>query len=167
MADLTAAQLTDLKTDIQANADPTVVQAISDGNHGAIAAWYNQDASPDYWIYRELVEADEIRDSIDVQDLADITDTDRGRVVDILAVRSERGFSGADARDRSAWDDVFSAASGDNSQQAIAVLWTRIATNSEGVFALSTGSGANAANADTTSWQGELSSSDVTNALNS
>lgn len=164
---LTPAQLTTLKADIQGNTDPTVVQALADGNIGGVANWYNQDASPDYWIFRRDVEANEVRDVIDVQDMADITDTDRSRAIDILAIRAETGFSGENARDRSAFDDVFSAAAGDNSQQAINALWTRLATNGEKVFKLDTGTGATAGAADTTDWQGNLSVSDINNALNS
>lgn len=164
---LTTAQLQALKTDIEANTEPTVINALAAGDAGAIANWYNLAASPDYYLFKETVSSDEIRDLIDAQNIADITDADRGRCVDLLAIRADRGFSGANARDRSAWDDIFSAATGDESQQAIAAYWTRLATNAEKVFSLATGSGANAANADTTSWQGSLRHQDVSAALQS
>ena len=164
---LNSAQKTALKTDILANTEPVIVQALLDGNHGAIAVWYNELIIPDYWIFRAIVESDEIRDSIDAQDIADITTTDRGRAVDLLAIRQERGFSGANVRDRSAWDDIFSAAAGNNSQQAILALWTRPGTNAEKVFTLSTGTGATTALADTTSFQGDLSPRDISDSLNS
>ena len=164
---LSPTQLTQLKTDILANTDQQVVDGIANGDFGSIASWYNENASPDYFIYRDAVSSNEVRDVIDAQNIADITDADRGRCVDLLAIRAERGFSGESATDRSAWDDIFSAASGDESQQAINALWSRLATNAEKVFSLSTGSGANAANADTTEWQGYLSFAEVNNALNS
>jgi len=164
---LNASQQVLFKVDILASTDPIIIQGLADGNHGVIAQRYNESVVPDYWIFRELVPSDEIRDAIDAQNIADITSADRGRVVDLLTIRQERGFSGADARDRSAWDDIFSTAAGDESQQAILVLWTRLATIAERAFALLTDTGVSAATADTTSFQGNLSSLDVTNALNS
>jgi len=164
---LNAAQQVLLKADILASTDPIIIQGLADGNHGAIAKRYNENIVPDYWIFRNLVPSNEIRDAIDAQDIADITSSDRGRAVDLLTIREERGFSGANARDRSAWDDIFSVASGDNSQQAILVLWTRIATITEKVFALLTDTGVTSVTADTTSFQGKLSLRDVTNSLNS
>jgi len=164
---LNAAQKTLLRIDILASTDPIIIQALLDGNHGVIAKRYNENVVPDYWIFRNLVPSNEIRDAIDAQDIANITSADRGRAVDLLTIREERGFSGANARDRSAWDDIFSVAAGDNSQQAILVLWTRLATIAERVFALSTDTGATQATADTTSFQGPLTLDDVTKALNS
>lgn len=164
---LTNTQLQTLKTDIQANVDATVVQALADGNIGAVKDWYNQTASPDYYIYRDKVESEEIRDAINANNIVNITTADLERTQALLEIRAERGFSGADVDDRAAWDDVFSATAGDQSQQAIAALWSRLATNAEKVFALSTGNGAAAATADTTEWQGTLSLTDVSNALNS
>lgn len=164
---LTAAQLTTLKADILANTDPAVTTALANGDSGAVATWYNLEASPAYHIYKQLVSSDEIRDVIDAVNIVNITAADLDRVQALLEIRADRGFSGANARDRLAWDDVFSSATGDESQQAIAALWTRLATNAEKVFALSTGNGASAATADTTSFQGSLSFQDINAALQS
>ena len=160
---LTPAQKTTLKTDVESN--PDVASDLANGDYGAIAAYYNANASPDYHIYRGSVSSNEVRDVIDAQNIADITDADRGRCVDLLAIRADIGFSGANARDRSAWNDIFSAANGDESQQAIAALWTRLATRGEKLFTLSTGSGADAANADTVSFEGSLSPSVIADAV--
>ena len=164
---LTPAQLTTLKANILANTDPAVIQAITDGANNVIADWYNQLASPAYWLYRNMVTPSEIKQAIDINDMVNITDTDRSRVVDIIAIRSEIGFNGESASDRAAFDDVFSAAAGDNSQQAIAALWKRQGTYAEKVFSLGTDNGNNSANPDTTSFQGTLSFQDVVAALNS
>ena len=163
---LTPAQETTFKTHIEANADPVVIQAILDGNHGNIAAWYNLDAVPDYWIFRKTVSAKELSDAINLQNIADITTADSDRVVKFFQIRSFDGgsFNGESMSDRTAWDDVFSAAAGDESQQAIALLWKRISNNFETVFALSTGVGSNA-DPDTTVIQGSTSASEVTSAL--
>lgn len=162
---LDASQLAAYKADILANTDPVIVQALSDGANNVITNWYNEDVSPDYWIYRDMVPTENVRDAINANDLVNITTADSDRVIKLLSVRQERGFSGADADDRAAWDDVFSAAAGDKSQQAIAALWTRTATNIEKLFSLSTGSGVDAANADTTSFQGAVTLQDTRDAL--
>lgn len=163
------------KTDIEGNTDQAVIDALAAGDSGAIAAWYNQDASPAHWVFRCLVSVGEIRQAIDAHNLVDITSADLDRVMALLELRggsgaqggNEIGFSGEVETDRTAWDDAFSAAAGDESQQAIALLWTRVATYAEQVHALGTGTGADAANADTSSWQGTVTFSDVNKALES
>ncbi len=162
---LTPSQLTTWKADIETN--PDVAADLAAGNLRAISDYYNGDASPDYWIYRSSVPADEVRLSIDAQDIADITEADRGRCVDLLALRADVGFSGGDARDRSAWDDIFSAANGDNSQQAIALLWARLASRVEKLLATGANTGASRALADTAGFEGTVSPSAVRLALES
>lgn len=166
---LTQAQLQTLKTDILANTDPEVIAALAAGSNNAIADWYNQLASPSYWLYRSGVSAEELSNAINLQNMADITAADSDRVMKLFNLRTFNGgeFHGDVESDRTAWDDVFSAAAGDESQQAIAALWQRTGTYAEQVFSLGTGTGADAANADTTSFQGLLSSNDVIAALNS
>ena len=163
---LTPAQETTFKTHIEANADATVIAALAAGAHNAIADWYNLNAVPDYWIFRKTVSAKELSDAINLQNIADITTADSDRVVKFFQIRSFDGgaFSGESLSDRTAWDDVFSVAAGDESQQAIALLWQRIANNFETVFALSTGVGSNA-DPDTTSLQGSISTNEVSSAL--
>lgn len=164
---LTAAQLTALKTDIQGNSDQTIINALAAGDNGAIATWYNQVASPDYHVYEPTVSSDSIRDAINANDIANITDADRGRAVDLLAIRADRGFNGADADDRAAWDDIFSTVAGDKSQQAILALWTRLANRVEKVLSTNTGTGADVANADTLDFAGTITYQEVGAALTS
>lgn len=151
---LTDAQLTTLGNDIRANSNQTVIDALAAGAIGVIRDWYNGDASPNYWIYRGMVPVSEVRNAIDSQNLVDITTADLERAQALLDIRAEIGFYGTNSRDRSAWDDVFSAAAGDESQQAIAALWTKLATELEKAFKLDTGTGA-ANDADTSSVVGE------------
>ena len=165
---MTAAQLTTFKADIQANANQTVIDALAVGDAGVIASWYNLDVSPDYWILRDDVPSQEIANAINLQNMADITTADSGRAVQFFQIRAVNGggFHGSNASDRTAWDDVFSSAAGDESQQAIAALWQRTATNVERVFAAGAGGagtsdGSSSANADITTFQGSVSSADV------
>lgn len=164
---MTPAQLQTFATALQAETDQTIVGALAAGANNEIVTWYALDASPDYWIYRKSIPAKEVADAINLQNIVDITATDKDRALAMFAIRNLDGgeFSGEVASDRSAWDDVFSAAAGDESQQAIAALWTRPANNFEKVFALSTGSGADAANADTSEIQGVPSLQNVRDAV--
>ena len=162
---MTPSELQTFADHMAANTDQTVIDALADGSNNVLLGWYNQTAVPDYWIYRATVPTSDVRDSINMQNLADITAADLDRVEAMLNIRSERGFDGSDDSDRSAWDDVFSAAAGDESQQAIALLWARIALNVETVFKTSTGTGADRANADTTTFQGSASIQDVRGAV--
>ena len=70
---LTTEQLTTLKASIVANADPAVVQALADGNNGAIADWYNQEADPAFYLFVSSVTIDEVRRSLDWAEIADDT----------------------------------------------------------------------------------------------
>ena len=164
---LTDEQKTTLKADILAHTDPVVVQALSDGANGVIADWYNLDAVADFWIFRRNVTAKEVSDAINLKNMVDITAADSDRVVKIFQLRSFDGgeFHGDVASDRTAFDDAFSAAAGDESQQAIAALWQRLATNAEKLYSLSTDTGATSATADTTAFQGSLSHVDIQQAL--
>jgi hypothetical protein len=156
---------------MQAETDPVVVAALAAGNNTGLRDWYSGDAVPAYWIYRKSVPVREVAIAVNLQNMVDITATDKDRALAIFTIRNLSGdegggaFNGEVASDRSAWDDVFSSAAGDESQQAIAALWTRAATNFEKVFALSTGSGADAANADTTELQDVLTLQDIRDAV--
>jgi len=163
---LSPSQLVTFGNHIRNNPNPTVVQDLADGNNNGLADWYNQIATPDYWIFRSQVTADELSNSIDLQDVANITSADSDRVLKMFQLRalSDSPFDGTNPRTRSAWDDVFSAAAGDNSQQAIDSLWRRLCTEGELVFALLSGAGTNG-DPDVTEFEGSLNSNDVTDAL--
>ena len=164
---LTPAQLALLKADILANTNQAVIAGLNNGDSGGIAAWYNLDAAPEFWAFRYNVTAKEVSDAIHLDEVANITSADSDRAVKLFQIRSFDGgqFHGNSASDRAAWDDVFSAAAGDASQQAIAALWQRPATNAEKVFALGTNTGVSAATADTTSFQGSVNVQDISSAL--
>lgn len=164
---MTPDQLQTFADAIAAETDQVIVDALAAGNNQAIVSWYALNVSPDYWIYRKSVPAKEVADAINLQNMVDIVASDMDRVLAMFRIRNLDGgeFHGDVESDRTAWDDVFSAAAGDESQQAIAALWTRLATNFESVFALSTGTGADAANADTVSLEGVPSLQDVRDAV--
>jgi hypothetical protein len=58
---LTQAQKTILKADILANQDPVIIQAVEDGNDVSGAAWYNLQASPDFFVFKSFVSEQDIK----------------------------------------------------------------------------------------------------------
>ena len=161
---MTDDELQKLGNAIRASEDPEIIQAIDDGDAGKIASKSNEPNDPVYIIYRNNVPADEVRAAIDAQDIVDITEGDRGACVDLLDIRRDTGFSGAQPRDRSAWADIFSTAAGTNSREAIEGLWPHVATLAEEVFSLGTGTG-EIGDPDTSSWQGTVTTENVYQAL--
>lgn len=134
---LTPAQQAVVKADIVANGDLNSLPNTLDGAF-AIAALYNAEASPAFYVWRQDIPASEVANAINLQNLADITDTDSARCVRMFDIRSSNGgtFHGDRLSDRTAFADVFSAAAGDETETAIALLWYRKATRIEKLLAL-------------------------------
>lgn len=59
---LSDAQLTALGNDIRNNTNQTVIDALAAGDIGTILDWYNQAASPDFWMFRTNVGEMEIKE---------------------------------------------------------------------------------------------------------
>jgi hypothetical protein len=161
---LTLAQLTAFKDDIQANPDQTVIDALALGAHNTIANWYNGETA-DFWIFKQLVPLAEVSEAIELDDVANMTTGDNEKLKTFFTIRSSGVFA-TKLADRSGFDDIFSAAAGDDSQQALIALWKRLATEAEKLFSGGTGAGTNGDPADGV-FEGNVSSRDVTDALNS
>ncbi len=161
---LSAAQLVTFKADLDANIAPVIVQALIDGTNIVIADWYNGDGSPDYWVFRkDLVSPEEIGAAIELDDLANMTTGDVNKLSAFFLMRPG-GFNGNAAADRAGFADVLSAAAADESQQAVAALWKRIANRVERLFVLSTGTG-DSGDPDTLGYEGTIGRLDVAAAL--
>lgn len=156
---LSPAQLVTFKADIVSN--PEVAGDLSIGNNNGIRNWYNQDAVPDFIVYRTLVPLDEVHEAIELDDVANITNTNSDRLVKFLSIRPGGVFA-SKVTDREGFDDIFSAAAGNDSQQALIALWKRLANNIEKLFATGTGSDGDPA---IMSYEGIVSLQDVRNAL--
>jgi len=142
MAELTDAQLATFKADIEGNTNQTVIDALASGANNVIAAWYSGDASPDYWVYKDLVPIDEVSAVIELDDVANMTTGDNEKLKTFYAIRQGGVFASKES-DRAGFDDIFSAAAGDDSQQALVALWKRLANELEKVFAVGSGAGTN------------------------
>ena len=159
---LTPAQLTTLKADIQGNTNQTVIDALAAGANNAIADWYNETASPDWWVYKLNVPIEEVSEAIELDDIANMTTGDNEKLKTFYALRTASGVFPSKASERTGFDDIFSAAAGDDSQQALAALWRRTASNFEKLFSTGTGSNADPATMEV---QGPVSIQDIRDAL--
>ena len=162
---LTPAQQTALKADILGNANQTVIDALALGAHNQLAAWYNGQAVADFWIFRQLVPMEEVQRAIELDDVVNMTTGDNEKLKTIFAIR-QGGVFAVKLSDRDGFNDVFSAAAGDDSQQALIALWKRLATEAEKLFSGGAGVGTNGDPADGV-FEGNISSGEVTAALNS
>jgi hypothetical protein len=181
---LTTAQLQTLKADLTANAGtvpingiPTAISAVPHGpdNAAAVAAWYNQPAAPDYYVWRTSVtEAEYVGTSgVDVANGGAATVWSWTGAGFITRAQGERdawnrlfvsGFANPSlANVRQAFADILSGgtATGPANQNHPPTVSKRKATAAEKLFAAGTGSfGAPA----TMAFEGSLSYADVINA---
>ena len=162
MAILTDAQLATFKSDIESNTDTVVVAALAAGANNAIADWYSLVASPDYWVFKNVVPISEVSSVIELDDVANMTSGDNEKLKTFYAIRSESGVFASKQTDRDGFNDIFSSAAGDDSQQALVALWKRLANNLEELFA--TGAGTNA-NPSTMATDGNATLQNVRDAL--
>jgi len=130
---LTNAQVATLATDIENNTNQTVIDALAAGNNNAIRDWYNEQASPNFWVLKNSISVDELVESLDwTGEYADFKD-------DMPAIRlllDNGTYAPQPVGAREALNAVFTGAG--NSKAAILGMATRTATNAEKLFAVST-----------------------------
>jgi len=157
---LTTAQKTTLAADIRANTDPDVVAALAVRGDADIAMLYNLPSA--FAVYQSSVSLKQIGESLDYSNVADLTSANNERLNVFRAYNDES----ADPRRvdiRAFFDDVFSGAQGTETRANLALLWQRIATIAEEIFA--TGAGTQG-NPGALVFEGQLSANDVGEALN-
>jgi hypothetical protein len=175
---LTSQQLIQLKNDINASSDPTVIAFKNDpnpGNADAALTYYNSIASPTYFVYRtSVVEQEYTRQSgIDTDGT---TTTNWSWTTYIGRSQGERdawprlfmggqGCSPSLPNVRQAFADIFSGAGGANQRTHLSALSRRAATRAEKLLAVAStgGSGARGAatNPDTMTVEGEITSQNL------
>ncbi len=160
---LTPEQLVTFKADIDANTNATVIAARNAGNNRAISDWYSLDNADGHWVFKIVVPLEEVSRAIELDDVANMTTNDNEKLKTFFVIRPDGVFANK-ATDRDGFDDIFSAAAGDDSQQALIALWKRLSTNIERLFATTPGAGTNADPA-TLVVEGGASLQDVRNAV--
>jgi hypothetical protein len=153
---LTSAQLTTLRAAIVA--DP-VLNALPNDSDGAfaIATAFNLLASPAFTVWRTNVGIGEVGDNINATELAGLSSLNATRL-QTIAQYSPNGVNPSLTDRRQFFDDIFSGAGGTITRGKLLILWKRLATRAEKLFATGTGTDAVPA---TLSFEGELSYQDV------
>ena len=158
---LTPSQLVTLKADILANSDLNSQPNTSDGNF-EIARLYNLIASPSFTVWKTNVPIGTVGQSFDGTELAGLTTGNQTRL-QTLAMYLAAGVNPSKPGVRGFFDDIFSGAGGANTRAALLVLWKRLATRAEKLYATGTGSDPSPA---TMTFEGNISPIDVVNARN-
>ena len=167
---LTQEQIATFAAHLEANENQTIIDALASGNNNAIVAWYNQTAEPAVWVFRHSVDVDEVRRSLDWDEVLDGTDG--------LTVRQQWGFNTlmhngtydpSEENNRQALIRIFPASMSDTRAAMLADA-TRNATYAESIFIqAATGPGGGNGSAQGQSaiavFEGDISLQDVRDAV--
>jgi hypothetical protein len=173
---LTTAQLATLKADILANQNTipagqpwtgsyagvavSAVPNTGDGN-AAVAGYYNQTAVPAWTVWRTDISKDEVNQAVDWAEVVGLT---TNNILCFAALKDQGRINGANASIRTAFNQIFPAATKPNTNAALLALSKRTARNVEKLFSTGTGTVASPA---TLGYEGAVSGSDVEAARNS
>jgi hypothetical protein len=153
---LTPAQKTTLKAHIAASSDLNIYPNNTDGNV-EVTRLLNLAASPAFTVWKNAVTIGDVGKAFNATELAGLTQLNHVRL-QTLAIYLAGGVAPFLASIRAFFDDIFSGAGGTNTRAALLVLWKRLASRVEQLFATGTGSDAVPA---TLGFEGPISVNDV------
>lgn len=139
-AALTTQQVATLRTDILASELSAQCVPTGDGPFN-IATAYNLAKSPAFTVWKSSVPTSQVGIAMNSTELAGLTTANTNRL-QVLAMFSGGSFNPSNANVRAGFDDIYSGAGGTTTRAALAVLWKRLATRQEALFATGTGSDA-------------------------
>lgn len=140
---LTTQQLQMLKADIAADPVLSAYPNNSDGSY-EIAKAYNLQASPNFTVWKKSVPVSDVGEAMKSSEVAGLTTADTNRLM-VLVQYAGGNFNPSLTETRAGFDDIFSGAGGTQTRQALLVLWRRLATRGEKLFATGTGTDASPA----------------------
>lgn len=152
---LTAAQFTTVRAAVCADV-ATARPLLQAGDVPALKAWLNA-SSGTFTVWKSKVSIEEVGDNIVGTELAGLSSLNTTRLQAIIML-SPNGVNPSKGDRRAFFDDVFSGTGGALTRPKLLLLWKRIATRVERVFATGTGTDAVPA---TLTWEGALSDNDV------
>lgn len=178
-------QSTTLKNAIAANTNQVIVDGVSyainavpkngDGA-AAVAAWYNQMASPAFWLWYNEASLTAVGMALKMSDVGGLTTANSTRLQVSFQVRPN-GFNPSVQDDRSLFGSLFSVSGASGTRANLLALWQHQANNAEKVFATGTGTQATgdlnsdgsvtAGSPGTTTEEGLLTGAEVLSAWNS
>lgn len=137
---LSPAQLLILKNNILADPALNSQPMTSDGAF-AIASAYNMNAIPAFTVWKTNVSITEIGDNIVGTEIAGLSTLNTTRLQTVV-VLSANGVNPSLPDRRAFFDDIFSGAGGALTRAKLLILWKRLATRAEKLFATWTGTDA-------------------------
>lgn len=148
---LSTAQLQTLKTNLAAN---TAAVVCSDGqsrainaligalrtldNAYAVAAWYNQTASPNFWVWESNSSLITTGMAIKMSDVGNLTTANTTRLQTSFQIRPG-GFTPSNQDDRALFGGLFSVSGATGTRANLLAAWQRTASNIEKLLATGTG----------------------------
>lgn len=158
---LNTTQLTVLRDAIAADSTLTAFPNNDDGNF-EVAKLLNLEASPAFTVWKTSVTINQVGDNIVGTDLAGLSSLNSTRLQTIVQL-STSGVNPSVPDRRAFFDDVFSGAGGAATRAKLLILWKRLATRFEKLYAVGTGSDAVPANLVI---EGSVSAQEVNSARN-
>lgn len=153
---MTPAQLAVLKAAILA--DPALaIQPLTNTGSVAVAAALNQNAVPDYTVWKTSVTLREIGEAMSSVEVGGLSTANSNRL-NVMQAYSGGVFNPSRADTRAGFDGVFSGVGGTLTRAALLILYKRLANRFEKLFA--TGAGTDATPA-TLGLEGNVTSDDV------
>jgi hypothetical protein len=130
---LNDSQLVALSNDIAFHIEPVITDALNKGDNNAIVDWYNSVASPDFWVFKSLVDVKDILGSMDwATDYA----TFQSDVPAMSLLFTSGQYDPQTVQARDALNAIFAGASA--TKAAILAASVRTASNIEKLFATTT-----------------------------
>ena len=139
---LTPAQMTALKANVVGTGDTNAKYQA--GDLQGLADLYNANASPTFTAWKTNVQLVSVGDNIVSTELASLSTLNATRL-QTIALYSPNGVNPSMTDRRAFFDDIFSGAGGVNTRAKLLILWKRLSTRFEKVFATGTGSDASPA----------------------
>jgi hypothetical protein len=153
---LTTQQLQTLR--IAIDADPVLAAFPNNPDgHIEIAKAFNAAASPAFTVWKSNVSINAVGKAFNASELAGLSTLNNTRL-QTLAIYLSGGVDPSLTSNRAFFDDIFSGAGGVNTRASLLVLWKRLATRGEKLYATGTGSDASPA---TLVVEGAISARDV------
>lgn len=140
-AHLTDPQLQTLKTYIVSQGDLNSLPMNADGDAAIVKLLAAPAAGPNNIVWKTNVAIGDVGKAFVGSELAGLTSLNHTRL-QTLAIYLSSGVNPSLAGNRQFFDDIFSGAGGTGTRAALLVLWKRVATRGERLFATGTGSDA-------------------------
>jgi len=157
---LTDAQKATVQADIAGDGTLNSYPNTPDGNY-AIAEIYNQQASPDYYVWRTSMPISEIKETVDWYEVVTMTTAE---LLAFQVLTAQDVVNPSDESLRNAFTEIFNGAGGVNSRTALQAAAYRLATRIEKL--LCTGGDGTTTTPSTLTFEGIITYQDIEDARN-